>query len=460
MNYDDNSLTLIDNLPMRSLKSLRRVQSASWPNLFSERLSVLQCDTLPQQQRSKNEFQGVSSMQSPGPFSPMFDMDLESGKMSRKSAAANMDRSFSGNHGDISGTTGPGSLRDTIKLCRASNSFEAQLAFQVQQLRRGCNMDIAMGLVDVDAMARELLARGYLVQLRDGCDKIKDSRSCLQNLRHRFIICLGYQGHSPAYDQYLMDPLIVDPRFKEQFLIAHPTTDYEAVLEAIPQVFVGTLSKLEAAVKVICREMTRAFQEMGLSLPPWRTLSATMSKWSPAQLKQLAQKLTTSTLPATGRAVEDSAFAQDVQEANPWCALKVSSNPQLGKCQWEDATDRLETARILPPLSGICKQGLGEDVDGGSGNGLTPNGVTHEGDVLRFTRKASAEFRNRVPGKKMKSLLAAALKNAPGREAVETWGRSVCRTGDDAWGRFTTVKWGGAGTGKAPSGGAALQRNL
>jgi hypothetical protein len=88
--------------------------------------------------------------------------------------------------------------------------------------------------LDVEAMACELLAMGYMVQVRDGAqqqERSKTPRSCLQNLRHRYIVCLGVRSCGDGEPSYLPEPLVVEPRFREQFTIAHPTTVYEALLQ-------------------------------------------------------------------------------------------------------------------------------------------------------------------------------------------------------------------------------------
>lgn len=83
-------------------------------------------------------------------------------------------------------------------------------------------------------MACELLALGYMVQVRDGAqqqERGKTPRSCLQNLRHRFIVCLGVRSAADGEPAYLPEPLVVEPCFREQFTIAHPTPEYEALLQ-------------------------------------------------------------------------------------------------------------------------------------------------------------------------------------------------------------------------------------
>lgn len=116
-----------------------------------------------------------------------------------------------------------------------------QLLQQLQRLRSAayaassdssCHM--CSEQLDIEAMACELLAMGYMVQVRDGQqqqDRSKTPRSCLQNLRHRFIVCLGMRSAADGEPAYLPEPLVVEPRFREQFIIAHPTPEYEAVLQ-------------------------------------------------------------------------------------------------------------------------------------------------------------------------------------------------------------------------------------
>ena len=63
------------------------------------------------------------------------------------------------------------------------------------------------------------------------------------------------------------------------------------LLQAVPPCFVGPVHRLETVVKLLCQEMTIAFKSQGLPVPPWRTRQAMLSKWAPAQLAQLAEKM-------------------------------------------------------------------------------------------------------------------------------------------------------------------------
>lgn len=121
----------------------------------------------------------------------------------------------------------------------------------------------------VEDIASSLLRRGFMVQIRDGCDGepggnssnkkqqqqsqhlggnngngsgahhvtkkpiVAAKRDCLKDLRgHRFMTCTGFQGGWAEEPLFLREPLIIEPRFKDQFVIKFGATDlsYRSVL--------------------------------------------------------------------------------------------------------------------------------------------------------------------------------------------------------------------------------------
>jgi hypothetical protein len=79
-------------------------------------------------------------------------------------------------------------------------------------------------------------------------------------------------------------------------------------VQSVPPCFVGPVAALEAAVKLMCEQMTATFKMQGLPVPPWRTRTALLSKWSPAQLADLAVKIAnlhrlSAALPTPSRAI-------------------------------------------------------------------------------------------------------------------------------------------------------------
>lgn len=250
------------------------------------------------------------------PFSPLFEFELDS----KKQSSAKLERCHSEQamQGVDAGT--PQSLvQQIIALCCCTSPAAAQMLQHLQRLRATysaavvadgrqfqpaaavCDSPPSSSLLpgadsglDIEAMACELLAAGYLIQVRDGAqqqERAKNTRSCLQNLRHRFIVCLGWRSSVDGEPEYLPEPLVVEPRFREQFAIAHPTTQYQELLQVVPPCFVGSVKNLEAMVKLICEQMVISYKMQGLPVPPWRTRQALLSKWSPHALAELAMKI-------------------------------------------------------------------------------------------------------------------------------------------------------------------------
>jgi len=75
--------------------------------------------------------------------------------------------------------------------------------------------------------------------------------------------------------------LVVEPRFRESFAIAHPTPAFQKILNAIPDIYVGSTRRLSALVEVLCEHVRLSFHAQGLPVPPWRQAIAMTSKWFP-----------------------------------------------------------------------------------------------------------------------------------------------------------------------------------
>lgn len=70
---------------------------------------------------------------------------------------------------------------------------------------------------------------------------------------------------------------------REQFAISQSTPEYEKLLSLVPGEFVGTTARLRPLVKLLCLQMEQAFQDTGLTRPPWRQAESMMSKWLPSK---------------------------------------------------------------------------------------------------------------------------------------------------------------------------------
>jgi len=105
--------------------------------------------------------------------------------------------------------------------------------------------------------------------------------ACLRNLRHSFLI-ISVQAKDGSHPSF-----VVDPRFRDQFEIAHATERYENILASVDQQLVATQDRLAKLVELLCAEMAKAFIEKGATLPPWRQYNAMLSKWEPRRSEEV-----------------------------------------------------------------------------------------------------------------------------------------------------------------------------
>lgn len=203
--------------------------------------------------------------------------------------------------------------------------------------------------------------------------------------------------------------------------------------QAVPLVFVGTLSHLEAIVTLLCEEMAAAFKLQALAIPPWRSKAATLSKWAPKQLSELSGKIAAVQRQqqqqlqgqqqqqgqGQQRAVAsvDAAAAPPVSAQSPEqlpCACEgLGAPPVAGAAagnQAATATSQAQQQQRQRQQHEELSHVLAQQPDLASG-------------ALMFPRCTSKEWKPRPQneGQKAKSLLAAALKEcgaSPPKEAM------------------------------------------
>ncbi len=150
---------------------------------------------------------------------------------------------------------------------RIPKGWQRRLYFDVTYLERNC--DDAQQ-IDVPTFCQDLVKLGYNATIVSSNDKDKpmDKYRCFSKLRHTFII-LKDDGQS----------VIIDPNFRDQFVISRPTEKYEKILSFLPRIFIGGWALLFNQVLVISAEMTESFKQNKFSLPPWRRQNSILSKW-------------------------------------------------------------------------------------------------------------------------------------------------------------------------------------
>lgn len=129
-------------------------------------------------------------------------------------------------------------------------------------------------------LATKLSTVGYRVHIRSALGGSPGTTDCFFNLRNEFLVVAGEGDDAGTH-------FIVESRFKEHFAIPHPTERYQGLLEAVPSEVAAPPATLAPLVNLLCSEMSLAFKERGLSLPPWRQGKSLLSKWLPAKAKDL-----------------------------------------------------------------------------------------------------------------------------------------------------------------------------
>lgn len=76
-----------------------------------------------------------------------------------------------------------------------------------------------------------------------------------------------------------MDRIVIDVDFKAQFEIARPTAQYDALVKALPSVFVGRQDQLQWIVNVMSDAVKLSLKKRGMHLPPWRKPEYMRAKW-------------------------------------------------------------------------------------------------------------------------------------------------------------------------------------
>lgn len=76
------------------------------------------------------------------------------------------------------------------------------------------------------------------------------------------------------------DRVIIEPNLRSHFVVGRATREYERLVQAIPNCFVGSYAQLTEIVHFVSQHMNASFRERGLDVPPWRRPSALTSKWT------------------------------------------------------------------------------------------------------------------------------------------------------------------------------------
>lgn len=80
--------------------------------------------------------------------------------------------------------------------------------------------------------------------------------------------------------------VVIDIDFRSHFEIARAVESYDRILNLLPVIYVGSLSKLKQFLQVMVEAARSSLKQNSMPLPPWRSLPYLLAKWqSPYQRK-------------------------------------------------------------------------------------------------------------------------------------------------------------------------------
>eukprot|EP00884_Botryococcus_braunii_P017690 jgi/Botrbrau1/4604/Bobra.60_2s0089.1 len=238
----------------------------------------------------------------------------------------------------VSGSDGAAAQRTIAVVQQYSTpqrGVEALAMTTLKALKRRCMSDRGVDLVELDG---ELKKQNFTVEIKetkhnDGTRPI--SKGCLEQLRHTYIMCTGYCGKN------LQHEVIIEPEFRSHFSIGQEEENpvYKTVLDAIPDEFVGSYSRLQTVVEAMSNAMTYAFRTQGMPPPPWRKLRSTMSKWKSPESSPASSPRAVASCPtrrSTGFSVSPigAGALHDGQQAlwTPFAVAPMGDAPEARSC--------------------------------------------------------------------------------------------------------------------------------
>lgn len=79
---------------------------------------------------------------------------------------------------------------------------------------------------------------------------------------------------------------IIDIDFHSHFEIARAVESYDRILNSLPVVYVGSLTKLKQYLQVMVEAAKSSLKQNSMPLPPWRSLDYLEAKWQSSYQRQ------------------------------------------------------------------------------------------------------------------------------------------------------------------------------
>merc|ERR1712091_489358 len=92
----------------------------------------------------------------------------------------------------------------------------------------------------------------------------------LRSPRHSFVVVDLADG----------EPMVVDPNFKAHLQVARPSPEYKALLQALPERFVGSSSRMQKLLRLLGARLQESFEQSEMPIPPWRGSEYLTNIWA------------------------------------------------------------------------------------------------------------------------------------------------------------------------------------
>ncbi|CAK9329138.1 unnamed protein product [Citrullus colocynthis] len=141
---------------------------------------------------------------------------------------------------------------------------------------------------------RNLLAdTAKIVEKNNKIHKRKDDlrkvvTDSLSSLGYDSSICKSKWDKSPSHPageyEYIDvmvegERLVIDIDFRSEFEIARSTGMYKAILQLLPNIFVGKTDRLGQIVSIVSEAARQSLKKKGMHFPPWRKAEYMRAKW-------------------------------------------------------------------------------------------------------------------------------------------------------------------------------------
>ncbi|PKA65355.1 hypothetical protein AXF42_Ash005688 [Apostasia shenzhenica] len=73
--------------------------------------------------------------------------------------------------------------------------------------------------------------------------------------------------------------VVIEPSFRAEFEVARGSSEYNALVARLPEMFAGKPERLRTVVKIMCRAAKRCMKENRMHMGPWRKHEYMLSKW-------------------------------------------------------------------------------------------------------------------------------------------------------------------------------------